>query len=442
MGVGFLNNRNGNVALTFALVAPALFCAAGIAIDFRARVSQRDALQDAADTLALRGARELLLENSTEQSIEAMLAASAERQFGPTLGAFAMKPDAVKPENAVTVEISQPSRKSFFLSNIAPHEDPIVVSATAVTQGVTNMCVIALEDRDHNAIKANLSAALEAPKCAILSNSTSPGGIEVSGLAKLSAAFICSGGGYRGSSLNYSTQPLTDCPAYSDPLADRTPPSFGGCDHVDLEIGDHSQRLTKVLEDILAGVIAVIDATTGSTLTGYTRYDLQPGVYCGGISIASKADVHFAPGEYIMNGGALTVDQGARLYGENVGFYFADDATFDFRKTAIIHLTAPKTGLMAGILFWESAEAGEGARYAIKSSNARTFLGTIYLPKGVLQVQSAMPIADNSAYTALVIGKLSMTGSPSLVLNADYGATDVPTPEGVGPTGGTVFLRE
>ena len=59
MGVGFLNNRNGNVALTFALVAPALFCAAGIAIDFRARVSQRDALQDAADTLALRGAREM-----------------------------------------------------------------------------------------------------------------------------------------------------------------------------------------------------------------------------------------------------------------------------------------------------------------------------------------------------------------------------------------------
>jgi hypothetical protein len=53
----FLENRSGNVALTFALLTPVLFLSAGIAIDFQARLAQKASLQDAADTLSLRGAR-------------------------------------------------------------------------------------------------------------------------------------------------------------------------------------------------------------------------------------------------------------------------------------------------------------------------------------------------------------------------------------------------
>lgn len=52
------------------------------------------------------------------------------------------------------------------------------------------------------------------------------------------------------------------------------------------------------------------------------------------------------------------------------------------------------------------------------------------------------PIADSSAYTAIIANKIALKGKPQLVLNTDYGATDVPTPEGVGPTGGAVYLRE
>lgn len=53
-----------------------------------------------------------------------------------------------------------------------------------------------------------------------------------------------------------------------------------------------------------------------------------------------------------------------------------------------------------------------------------------------------MPIGDSSAYTAIVSKRLNMLGAPKVVLNTDYSATDIPTPAGVGPTGGNVYLCE
>lgn len=81
-----VGNRDGNVALVFALIVPVLFCAVGLAVDFQARLAQKNSLQEAADTLALRGARELLLENSTKASIEALLTAPLLNSF-PTASA-------------------------------------------------------------------------------------------------------------------------------------------------------------------------------------------------------------------------------------------------------------------------------------------------------------------------------------------------------------------
>jgi len=111
------------------------------------------------------------------------------------------------------------------------------------------------------------------------------------------------------------------------------------------------------------------------------------------------------------------------------------------QDAADIYLTAPKTGLMAGLLIWESKNAAENRVHKILSANARELLGTFYLPRGELEVKSGSPIADSSAYTAIIAKRFSMAGSPTLVLNTDYAATDVPTPEGVGATGGQVYLR-
>ena len=76
------------------------------------------------------------------------------------------------------------------------------------------------------------------------------------------------------------------------------------------------------------------------------------------------------------------------------------------------------------------------------SDNARLLEGTIYLPRGHLYIDADAPIADKSAYTAIIVSRLELFAGPNLVLNADFDATDVPVPEGVGNIGGKIYLSQ
>ncbi len=439
---GILKDESGNIALSFAIIAPLLLIAAGIGIDFQQGLAQRIRLQDAADTLALRGARELLLDNASAESIESMIEASADAQYRARFGAFVIDAEVDTKENTARVIMSQPPRKGFFLGAATNGDAPIEVDATAQAKGAANICVIALDEEADRAISLDGASKLDASKCAVISNSKSKASIRSGGLSSIKASFICAGGGAAGSALSFQPSPLLDCPVYADPLTDRVAPTAGACDFNDLEVGDRPNLGGRLLS-LLEAVVATIDGSFAGTLSGYQRRDLSPGVYCGGLAVNDKSDLHLRAGVYVMKDGPLVVSTGARIFGENVGFYLdGDRSTFNFEAASIIHLTAPMEGLMAGLLFWEECDAPEGRTHAILSANARQLLGTIYLPKGRLEVGSTMPIADKSAYTAIVARRFSMSGAPTMVLNSNYSATSIPVPEGLGPTGGQVFLRE
>ena len=80
--------------------------------------------------------------------------------------------------------------------------------------------------------------------------------------------------------------------------------------------------------------------------------------------------------------------------------------------------------------------------YRIISDNARTLLGTIYLPLGRLIIDSKRPVADQSAYTVIIARMINLYDGPNLILNARYGATDVPVPNGVGPSSADTQLTQ
>jgi hypothetical protein len=172
-------------------------------------------------------------------------------------------------------------------------------------------------------------------------------------------------------------------------------------------------------------------------------YALKPGVYCGGLIVGSNARATFEPGVYVIKDGPFVVDMNGRIEGDGVGFYLVgDDATFSFGPDSKIELSAPTEGLLSGILFFEDRAAAPGRTHSILSNDARTLLGTFYLPKSTLFVSTISPVADKSAYTAIIARKVRMAGGPTLVLNSNYALTDVPVPDGVGPVGGEVFLRD
>ena len=107
-----------------------------------------------------------------------------------------------------------------------------------------------------------------------------------------------------------------------------------------------------------------------------------------------------------------------------------------------MHLTAPKDGDLAGILFFEDRNAPLLREHTIRSNNARVLLGTFYMPRGRLVVRTSKPIADQSAYTAIIVRQLKVDLNSRLVINADYDATDIPVPEGIGPVGGNIVLTK
>lgn len=53
--------------------------------------------------------------------------------------------------------------------------------------------------------------------------------------------------------------------------------------------------------------------------------------------------------------------------------------------------------------------------------------------------RSRASVAAESAYTVIVANRIDVKGA-TLVVNADYGGTDVPVPEGMGPHSSMVTL--
>ena len=238
--------------------------------------------------------------------------------------------------------------------------------------------------------------------------------------AVLQAGLICSAGGkVKTKNTNYTPEPKTDCPVMPDPLAGRQAPPSATCNFTD----------------------KVVSAATEF---------LQPGVYCGGLTVTNGATVTLNPGTFIFRDGPLIVDGGASLKGNGVSIFMkGPNANLTFATASTIHLTAGKSGPLSGILIYDDPTgaaapemSGKHAKpdkspreHSILSDDARMLLGTIYMPKGRLIIDATKPIADRSAYTVLVVQQLDLYEGPNLVLNTDYRASDVPIPEGVGPYG-------
>ncbi|MGH6923106.1 MAG: TadE/TadG family type IV pilus assembly protein [Propylenella sp.] len=405
-----LESRDGNVALMFSLAFPVILAVAGLAIDSAGFYDQQARLQTVADSTALAVAKEMHLFLKNPDTLKESGVSRAEALLVET--GLDDQPHSVEvrldsKQGYAQVEIALQARS--FLPVEMWGENPIRVRADARTFGEVRLCVLGLDEKAGDAVSLDTGALLTAPECAVQSNSTDPAGLSAHNGSILVSLFACTSGGYDGSPLSFLPPPETDCPILPDPLELRATPSVGGCDYLDvnLAVGTHS---------------------------------ISPGTYCGGLKLTGTVEVTAEPGVYIMTGGELRVDNNATLVGDDVSFYFHDDpAVITFKDRAIIELSAPREGPMAGILFYENPAAPEDRSFEISSDAARKLLGTIYLPRGVFQGGGNGKIAALSAYTIIVAKRIDLDGA-QLVVNADYSSSGVPVPVGLGPNTSKVRL--
>ncbi|SFU84339.1 Putative Flp pilus-assembly TadE/G-like [Methylobacterium sp. 174MFSha1.1] len=476
----FVRSRRGGVALAFALLAPVFLGCLGISVDYATWLLRKQKLQNLVDVTALavvsdmqvggfdkgrawavaKGQTDSLAETKIrDEWINLAIEPVYRRNQAQDPFAVALVNERDQAPTGVRLTLSQ--RKHAIMTKlVAPYLTDIVVRATAEIVGTSKVCIVALEDRAGQAIGLNNNAQVSATGCSVYAMSASPAAIDARDASKLSAMKACAVGGYAGTSQHYQPVPITGCPAIKDPLAGRVAPPMGHC------INDHRNRPFVV--------------ESGSTT-------LTQGVYCGGLILKPGANVRLEPGVYIIKDGPLVVGSdfvkdasgrlrrvsclcyrsfvsqriksrlrcptsptnlpAASLSGDRVAFYFTGSVEKDeddiarpiqFMPRSNVSLSAPldepTARTMAGLLFFEDRAAPANRVFEIMSDNARRLVGTIYLPRGTFLVSANQVVADQSEYTAIVARRLALSEAPRLVVNANYGASKVPVPKGIGPT--------
>ncbi|MDP3801874.1 TadE/TadG family type IV pilus assembly protein [Brevundimonas sp.] len=408
-GIGrFLRETRGSIALKFAFVGPAVFLLGVGAIDLLAVSTAQGRLQSIADAGALAGAPALALATdgaaAKERAASFVVAEMSQWSDAPDyVGRYEIVDQAGQRAIRVLLEGHRPS---FFANMLPPGGWHFVGDATASSVGLVPLCVLTTGDTRDRILNVQDSGRLAAPACMVHSNRD----ILVEGGSITGAAVqaVTSASGAISPSPGTGAEPIDDPFATLD--LDRAPGL--GC-----PAGSPMQPLRLA----------------------FGSRSIPPGMHCGGIDISGSATVTLEPGEHWFLAGHLLVRENARLEGDDVAVFFDRTSRFAFTDSALVRLSGRMTGDYAGIVM--GATRDNILDFVISSDNVESLLGVLYVPNARLVVEGRADVARDSAWTVIIARSLQLQGSPSLFINANYDASDVPVPSGVGPNTGSRLVR-
>lgn len=393
-----LQDQGGQIALIFALALPALALVAAGAVDLMNVHASRSRVQDVADAAALAGASELGLAIAEDAAISRAAAFVdahvAEWHRPPTLSQD-ISVIALEGRRVVQVRLDGHS-PSFFGNLLPPGGWKYQAVSQAVSVGVMPLCVLITGTDKDKVLNVRDSGRLQAPACLVHSNRD----ILVEG-GRIAAAAVQAVTSARGM---ISPVAGTGAASIADPFVEM--------------VLDEDQRCpgSPRLEVVRTGTVR-----------------LAPGTHCGGYSMNGDSNLILEPGEHWFLGGHLIIKDDAHLTGSDVVLLFDKKSKFEFRDQSQVNLDGRKTGAYAGMVL--VATRGNTQDFIITSDNVERLLGVIYVPEAQLVVEGRSDVARDSAWTVIVARRLQLKGSPSLIINANYSASDVPVPDGVGPRG-------
>jgi hypothetical protein len=394
--------QSGAIAVLAALLLPFLMSVMALAIDVAYLLLSKNRLQVAADAAALVAADARLHNQDSNSALTVALNASQANGF--LNGVDATRVTVLIPPGGnqafaldtryVRVTISQPV--TVFLAWIFGG-DVTTVSAMAVAgpAGNSPSCLMSLASAEPGALSISGNGILAANGCGIYVNSSSSIALQATGNSTISAAPINVVGGYiQGQNVTMSPVTIgTDVTA--DPYSSLNLPEFGRCNFVNF--------LRSGNDDVV----------------------LVPGTYCGGINIAGNHSVVFNPGLYVLYGGGINFSGNiSPVSGHDLTIYNSGNSTtylfgaLDFSGNARLNLSAPTTGLYAGMLLMQDPLNKYPA--SISGNAGATLGGNMYFPQAVVTIggNSALDISTGS----IVALKVSVTGNTHLSMTSNYGS--------------------
>jgi hypothetical protein len=261
------------------------------------------------------------------------------------------------------------------------------VSTAAITVTPSASCIYAIDTGNTaNAFTVSGSATVTS-SCGIYVNSSNTGAINLNGSASVHASQILVHGNYTiNNRATVSPTPTTDADVQADPLANLPAPSVGVCDHINWNWSSSNSAT------------------------------LNPGVYCGGITITGSGPITFNPGTYIINGGGFNWGGSATLTGSHVMFYITGQngytaAPLNASGNGSINLTAPSSGAFEGLLFYQDRSLTYTTANTFNGNSNSVTTGAFYFPTTSLTYSGS----STGRYQALVAKTITMSGNANFL---------------------------
>lgn len=387
----FRKDDRGVVAILTALLLPVVVGMVALAVEVGSWYAVKREMQSAADAAALGAAFELSRNNAAGMAAAANLDA-ARNGFSPannvvvTVNNPPLSGPRIGNANAVEAILSQP-QTLLFADLFLQSGVSVTARGVALRAPLGDYCVLALDSVVAGAIDLNGTADISLTNCGVATNSGDPDSITLSGNSSLQTQFLETVGGYSlngGASLSSVTAPVTNSSIIPDPYADQEIPSHAGC--------EYSNTKVKNTET------------------------LSPGVYCGGLTFNAGANATLASGTYIIDGDSVLINGGATVTGDDVTIILtgsgSDYATIDIRGGAVVDLSAPSSGDLAGMVVFQDPNAPSGGVNKFNGGSTMSLTGAVYFPAQTASFSGGN--SSNPGCTRLVARIVDITGNAAM----------------------------
>ncbi len=397
-------DESGVSAVVVGLSLSAMLGAAGLAVDVGLWYTDRRHAQGAADSAAYSAAVDYAANG---------VASDAES----TAYAVAAKYGFVNGSGGVSVAVNTPPQSGNYTASgdhafevIISKSEPLFFSAlftksaTIKARAVAEPAVSSTGDycmeilnNTPGASNVNFSitngANVDLSQCGIADDGPGSCAISASGGAKITAQSLMVVGNYctsNGARVVVTGTKTTGGTAVADPYASLSVSSIEGSTNMSCPNGNATN---------LSG--------------GGQTYNIAPGVFCGGLSIANGVTVNMSPGVYYVVGGTFSLQGGTTtnangvtivLTGTSTGGY----ATANIANGAQLNLTAPTSGDTAGVAIWADAAGPTTNTSTIAGGSSMNVNGALYFPTQTVSFSNGT--SNSSACTQLVAYNVTFQG--------------------------------
>jgi hypothetical protein len=387
-------DRSGASAVMVGLAITVLLGLTGLGTEGAEWYVSKRTMQGAADASAYGAALAGTINYTTEAKAIAASYGFVDQTAGVTVAVNnpPLSGNYTTNSSAVEVVIQQPQQR--LLSNFYLASNPTIAARAVVLRGLGPDCVLALNGTASADAFINGTTDVNLIKCGLAVNSNSASALDIVGSAQINADSASVVGGISGNgTLTTVNGTFTGAAAVPDPYANVQIPDYQALPCTALPINGQTIDANQVNGGIVR--------------------------FCGSLSLSGHETITLENGIFILDGGSLSVNNSTLnlinaaivLTSSNGSNY----GTVSIHGGATINATAPTTGPMVGIAFYQDRNAPAGTSNDFSGGTTQNIQGAIYFPSEI--VNFAGGTQTGSGCTQIVAGEIDFKGNANLESN-------------------------